>query len=282
MRITCLGTGSPEAYLRRASSGYLVEIGADTILFDCGGGVFDRLLQAGRKPSDITHLVFSHLHSDHMIDYGRLIHAAWDEGGDPIKVYGPEPIATITERLFGPDGAYAHDLRARTEAEPSQEVWVARGGTLPRPWPAPVVAEVEPGFALRGDGWRLSSCEVPHAQPFLMCMALRIDAGGKSFVYSGDSGPSAELDALSADADLLIHWCYRLSSDRTSAKMEAMTPTPREIADMAVRTGVRRLLLTHFRVHMDQPDSFAGALRDLENATGVETGIAEDLQVVEL
>ncbi|MEM6985708.1 MAG: hypothetical protein AAF499_04135, partial [Pseudomonadota bacterium] len=31
----------------------------DAILFDCGGGVVDRLLQSGRKPSDITHLVFT-------------------------------------------------------------------------------------------------------------------------------------------------------------------------------------------------------------------------------
>lgn len=282
MRVTCLGTGSPEAYLRRASSGYLVETGGDTILLDCGGGVFDRLLQSGRKPSDITHIVFSHLHSDHMIDYGRLVHAAWDEGGAPLQVFGPPPIAAITEKLFGADGAFAHDLRARTEAEQSQEVWVARGGTLPRPWPAPIVTEVSPGFTVQGGGWRLSSCEVPHAQPFLVCMALRLDAEGKSFVYSGDSGPSADLDALAANADLLIHWCYRLPGDRVGPKLAALTPTPKDIAEMALRTGVRRLLITHFRVHMDEPERFAGALADLKSATGLEAGIAEDLQSIEL
>ena len=56
MKITLLGTGSPEANARRASSGYLVESGDDVILFDCGGGVFDRLLQAGYKPVSYTHL----------------------------------------------------------------------------------------------------------------------------------------------------------------------------------------------------------------------------------
>ncbi|MEZ5676915.1 MAG: MBL fold metallo-hydrolase, partial [Thalassovita sp.] len=81
MKLTVLGSGSPEAYLRRASSGYLLDIGDDVVLFDCGGGVYDNLLRAGRKPSEITHIFFSHLHSDHMMDYARLIHAAWDEGG---------------------------------------------------------------------------------------------------------------------------------------------------------------------------------------------------------
>jgi len=100
MKVTLLGTGSPEPSTRRASSGYLVDIGADIILLDCGGGVFDRLLQAGRKPSDITHVFFSHLHSDHMMDYARLIHAAWDESGNTPKIFGPIPIGNITDKLF--------------------------------------------------------------------------------------------------------------------------------------------------------------------------------------
>ena len=96
MKITFLGTGCPEPSLRRASSGYMVEIGDETLLFDVGGGVFDRLLQAGKKPSDVDRLFLSHLHSDHMMDYARLVHAGWDEGkgllgSTALKVYGPAP-----------------------------------------------------------------------------------------------------------------------------------------------------------------------------------------------
>ena len=91
MKLIILGSGSPEAYVRRASSGYLIEVGNDRILFDCGGGVFDNLIRSGRMPSDITHIFFSHLHSDHMMDYARLVHAAWDESGATIKVFGPTP-----------------------------------------------------------------------------------------------------------------------------------------------------------------------------------------------
>ena len=120
MKLTILGSGSPEAYTRRASTGYLLEVGKDRILFDCGGGVVDNLIRSGRLPKDITHLFFTHYHSDHMMDYARLVHAAWDEGGAPIKVFGPKPLKDITEGHFGRNGVLSHDLRARTELTQSQ------------------------------------------------------------------------------------------------------------------------------------------------------------------
>ena len=282
MKITMLGTGSPEAYARRASSGYLVEIGDDVILLDCGGGVYDRLLQSGRKPSDVTHLFFTHLHTDHMMDYARLVHGAWDEGGSPLRVWGPAPIAGINERFFGIDGAFAHDLRARTELPQSQEVWVARGGSIPREWPRPAITEIEPGFVHEGDGWRLTTCRATHAQPFLECMAFRIDAGGKCFVYSGDTGINDEVEALCQGADLLLHWCYRPDDAEATEEMRAMTPTPSEIAAMAARSGVKRLLLTHFRILMDSDDDHRDAIRAMEQLFDGQVGIAEDLDIVKL
>lgn len=282
MRLTVLGSGSPEAYARRASSGYLIEIGHDVILFDCGGGVVDNLIRSGRRPSDVTHLIFSHLHSDHMMDYARLVHAAWDEGGAPLRVWGPAPIAQITRGYFGPDGVLSHDLRARTELLPSQEVWKARGGTLPRPWPAPVVTEVTPGFALEGDGWRLTSCEVPHAQPELSCMGFRLDAGDRGFVYSGDAGLCPALEALAQGADTLLHWCYRMDGEAAHPMMMPLTPTPSEIAAMATRAGVGRLLLTHFRMHMDGEGKHDAARAALGGGFMGPSAIVEDLEVYEI
>ena len=277
MKLTVLGSGSPEAYLRRASSGYLLDIGDDVVLFDCGGGVYDNLLRAGRKPSEITHIFFSHLHSDHMMDYARLIHAAWDEGGRPVQVFGPDPIGFITQGYFGPQGVLSHDLRARTELLPSQEVWKARGGTLPRPWPAPDVTEITPGFTFQGNGWRLSSCEVPHAQPALTCMAFAVESEGRKFVYSGDAGICDALTALITNADLLLHWCYRLDGETAHPLMLPVTPTPSQIAQVAKSAGVKRLLLTHFRVHMDAPESHATALKALAEHFGEDSRIVEDL-----
>ncbi|MDU8942211.1 MBL fold metallo-hydrolase [Ovoidimarina sediminis] len=278
MKLTVLGSGSPEAYERRASSGYLIEVAGQRILFDCGGGVFDRLLKAGLKPTDIDYIFFSHLHSDHMMDYARLVHAAWDEGGRLPKVYGPAPIASITEKLFGKSGVFAHDLEARTGLKGSKEVWLARGGTLPRPWPAPEVTEVEPRFRVDGDGWRLSSCPVPHAQPFLECMAFAVEADGARFVYSGDAGITPEFESFVSGADFLLHWCYRLSDETNVSEFyKHVAPTPAEIAAMASRNGVGELVITHFRVHMDAPERHAAALKELQSGFPGNSSIAEDL-----
>lgn len=278
MKLTVLGSGSPEAYARRASSGHLLEVNGQRILFDCGGGVVDRLLQAGLKPSDIDILFFSHLHSDHTMDYARLIHAAWDEGGKPLRVFGPKPIDDITEKLFGPEGVFVHDLVARTELKGSQEVWVARGGTLPRPWPAPAVTEIEPGFALEGDGWSLASCAVPHAQPFLTCMAYSVTAGGRKFVYSGDAGITDAFAEFLEGADLLLHWCYRLSDQQdVSDFFKSVSPTPKQIASMAQQKAVKQLVLTHFRVHMDAEGRHETALQEMRSLFSGVSAIAEDL-----
>ena len=266
MRVTVLGSGSPEADPARASSGYLIEVAGDRILFDCGGGTFGRLLEAGVPPSEISHLFFSHLHSDHMMDYARLVHASWDEGGDPIHVFGPAPINHITERLFGPDGAFAHDLKARCEHPASQAVWQARGRSLPRPWPKPIVTEVTPGFAFDGKSWAINSTEVAHAQPFLACMALSVEAGGRRFAYSGDAALSPDAEAFFAGADLLIHWCYRADGEATLPDHQDLAPTPSGIAAMAARAGAKRLGLTHFRSNADLEKMRAAAEAEFPGA----------------
>ena len=44
MKLTLLGTGTPTPSLKRASSSYLIEAGADVILMDHGPGAHERLL----------------------------------------------------------------------------------------------------------------------------------------------------------------------------------------------------------------------------------------------
>jgi len=282
MKLTILGSGSPEAYARRASSGFLLEVGKDRILFDCGGGVVDNLIRSGRLPKDITHLFFTHYHTDHMMDYARLVHAAWDEGAPPLKVFGPRPLKDITEGFFGRNGVLSNDLRARTELPQSQQVWVARGGTLPRPWPAPEVVEIEPGFTFEGEGWRLGSARATHAQPILECLGFSVEAGGKKFVYSGDTGINPNITALCQDADFLLHWCYRGSGEELHPSLMAFSPDPGEVAGMAEGAGVKRLFLSHFRIHMDSDESHHKALADLARRFTGETGIVEDLDVYDI
>ena len=53
------------------------------------GGVVDNLIRSDRFSKDITHLFFTHYHSDHMKDYARQVHTACYEGGAQIKCGRP-------------------------------------------------------------------------------------------------------------------------------------------------------------------------------------------------
>jgi len=70
LTITLLGTGTPAPSLDRQSSGYLIEVGSDLIVWDHGPGAHHRLIESGHRTIDVTHAFFTHLHYDHCMDYG--------------------------------------------------------------------------------------------------------------------------------------------------------------------------------------------------------------------
>lgn len=109
MRVPLLGTGNPVPSLKRASAGYLLRVGNDVLLFDHGPGARWRLLQAGVRAVDVTHVFFSHLHYDHCADLVRLFLNRWDQSAGtvaPLRMYGPPGLQQLVDRLFGPDVAH--------------------------------------------------------------------------------------------------------------------------------------------------------------------------------
>jgi ribonuclease BN (tRNA processing enzyme) len=255
-KITLLGTGTPAPSLERAGSGYFIEVGNDRIVMDHGPDAHHRLLQSGRRAVDVTHVFFTHLHYDHCMDYGRLVLQRWDQGADRIpdlKVYGPPPIARMTEQLFGADGVYGPDIRARIEHQSSVDVFKARGGTTPRKRPAPIVREVKPGDVIDGTGWKLKVGRATHVQPYLECLAFRLDAPDGSLCYTGDSGMSDEIVALARGCDVLIHMNHYFSGTAPSPAYRAACGNHRDNAVVAQRAGVKTLVLTHLLAQIDHP-----------------------------
>src|SRR4029079_16611953 len=117
VKIRLLGTGTPTPSLRRMCSGYVVEIGSDVIVLDHGFGAHHRLLEPPIRAPRVTHLFCPHLHYDRGGDCARLVLTRWDQGAGRVpdlKVYGPPPLARMTEQLFGKDGVYDADIVERT------------------------------------------------------------------------------------------------------------------------------------------------------------------------
>lgn len=285
MRLTLLGTGTPAPSLERQSSGYLVEVGDDVLVFDHGPGAHHRLLQSGHRATDVTHLLFSHLHYDHCVDYARLMLQRWDLGAGKIpelEVYGPTPVARMTELLFGRDGVYGPDLAARIGHESSLDVFKARGGTIPRQWPAPRVTEVHAGSRIEGSGWTITVGHAIHVQPYLECLAFRLDHNNASICYAGDSSPCRELLELARGCDVLIMMNQFLTGAQPSAASRTCCGHHRGNAELARDAGVKTLVLTHIPPDLDRPETRRRALREIGEIFAGPVAWGEDLLALDV
>jgi ribonuclease BN (tRNA processing enzyme) len=284
MKLTLLGTGTPTPSLKRASSSYLLEIGADVMLMDHGPGAHHRLLESGKRAVDVTHAFFSHLHYDHCLDLVRLFMTRWDQGADRIpelKIYGPPPIARMCEQLFGEDGAFAPDLNARIKHQGSIDIFIARGGKPPRRWPRPEITELKSGDKVQGSGWTLTVAPASHVQPYLECYAYRIDSPAGSICYSGDSGGVAPaLIDLARGCDVLIHMNHYYSGTEPTESYRMVCGNHEDVAAVAQAAGVKTLVLTHFLEQIDQPGMREHIVREIAKTYTGNIVWGEDLMVV--
>ena len=286
MKITLLGTGTPAPSLTRQSSGYLIEIGDDVIVMDHGPGAAHRLLEAGCHPTRVTHCFLSHMHYDHIMDYPRLLLQRWDMGAGKVpelQVYGPQPITRITEKLIGDDGVYGLDIESRVSHQASKDVYVSRGGKLPRKKPNPVVREVVPGDVVDGKGWRIVVGEADHFQPILDCVGYRVESDAGVLVYSGDSGgvPDSMVD-LAQDADMLIHMCHFATGMEPTAAYRKASGSHMDIAEIAKRAGVKTVVLTHFIHLLDSPGVLEQLVTEMKAVFSGNIIIGRDLMALSL
>lgn len=74
MKLTVLGKYGPYPPSGGATSGYLIKSKTQNALLDCGSGTLSRLTgQIDLK--DLSFIIFSHLHFDHVSDFGVLSYA---------------------------------------------------------------------------------------------------------------------------------------------------------------------------------------------------------------
>ena len=92
LEITLLGTGNPRPSMERFGASILVEAGETDILIDVGRGAIQRLFQIGaaQQIRDVDLVLFTHLHSDHIVGFPDFWLTGWVFGRDrPLPVLGP-------------------------------------------------------------------------------------------------------------------------------------------------------------------------------------------------
>jgi ribonuclease BN (tRNA processing enzyme) len=228
MRLTALGTGTVALSPARVCSGYLVEAGSVRLLMDCGSGVVHRLVQQGLNWAGITHIAFSHFHTDHISDFATLVQA-WRYGqlpprSEPLAVIGPVGTTDLLERMAALHGS-----------------WLREPG-----FPIGVI-ELAPGTSRDvGDGVEIGCLKVPHTGE---SVAYSIKRGGRRLVYSGDMGYDPMFAEWARGADLVLCECSLPEEMAIESHL-----TPARCGALAAAALPKHLVLTHFYTPVERTD----------------------------
>lgn len=267
MDIHILGSGTPAASASRHGSSYVVDLGDERIMFDCGPSTTSKLAKMGLLPTSIEHLLFTHHHFDHNVDYPCFLLTRWDQsiGAETeLKVFGPTHTEELTHRLIDRDeGAFAPDWIARINHPLSLNAHTRRGGTLPRQPPLVHANNIGPGSVVEGGNWEITAAPAVHVQPWLDSLAYRLDTEEGSVVVTGDTGPCDSVVDLAEGADVLISICTFVQEDIDGTPEAEFQCGSRDVALVAQEAGAKKLVLVHQIHHMDEPGEMERALRDV-------------------
>ena len=284
-RVFVLGAGTPTPTPTRFGSSYVVELGEQYLMVDCGPAATYKLVKAGLWPTRIDHLFFTHHHFDHDVDYPCFLLCRWDQSigrENRLQVYGPTLTETITERIIGEDGAFAHDWKARVNHPLSQRVYVNRGGTLPRKPPDVQARDVGPGKVCTGKDWEITAAPAEHVQPYLDSLAYRLDSSSGSVVFTGDTQPCPSVTELARNADVMLCMCWDdqevMEESGESGGQCGTTGAGR----MAQDAGVKKLVLVHIGPHLSGQGPMEKGIGDIKRIYDGELIFADELSSFEL
>lgn len=215
IKLTVIGECSGTPISRHATSCYLVEYDDFPILMDIGSGALS-ILGEVISFDRISHVIISHSHADHIADagvaiYSRLISMQLGKSCDPLFFHAEE------------DHGYTYE-------NVSSVVHIDET----------VKEEIGP--------FHVSYCRTKHP---VATLAMKLEAGGKSIVYTADGTLTDALCAFSKNSDLLISECsfYPGKGNDDQNHMN-----PEKVVKLATTAKPEKLLVSHLPVYGERKE----------------------------
>jgi ribonuclease BN (tRNA processing enzyme) len=244
VRLTVLGGCGAWPEPGQACSGFLVEQDGFRLAVDLGYATVPRLLGSVAAEA-VDAVIVSHGHPDHCADLNPLLRARAlsDRPPPPLPVYALPGALDAVLALDRPQmlaGAY----------------------TLPE---LTTTVQIGP--------FQLDTRLLPHSVPNA---GIRLTAAGRVLAYTGDAGPSPDVPALAAEADLFIAEATYV--DRVPAGLEPYLSSAHQAGRQARDAGTGRLLLTHLWPGTDHAAARAAAADGYPGDIDIATpGLSLDL-----
>jgi ribonuclease BN (tRNA processing enzyme) len=213
-------------------------------------GVTKGLVDQGMQLKDLSLIFISHMHSDHYLELGPLLHTAWTAGlKTPVEVYGPAGLDAYWDGFLASMKADI-DLRIEDEGRPDLR-------------PLLQIFFIDTGTVMKRDGLIVSAIRTEHP-PLVDCFALSFKTASSHVVFSGDTAPIKSLEDFARGADLLIHEAILEAalpalvmrvgngSDKLMAHLLRSHTFGHDAAKTGTNAGVKRLALSHL-IPSDDP-----------------------------
>ena len=299
--ILFLGTSASAPSAKRGLAAQIVKHDEHRFLVDCGEGTQRQILQSGTGFKNLTRILLTHGHLDHILGLGGLMSTfmRW-EAIEELDIYAGHATMERVRALL--DGV------------------VLRGNKPPMPFR---MNEIKPGIIFETDDFTVTAFPVSHRgpdclgyvfegkarRPFLNERATELGvpfgperrelvagneitlADGKhitpedvlgpvqkgvKLVIVGDSGKTENLVEVCKDADALVIESTYLDEETEMASQFSHL-TARQGAELAIKAGVKKLILTHISRRYREKDVIKEAQALFPN-----TSVARDFDTFQI
>lgn len=229
------------------------------IVVDCGIGVTHALTGQGMQLRDLSLIFITHLHADHYLELGPLIHTAWTSGlKTPIDIYGPAGLAAYWSNFIE---AMRADIDLRINDDGRRDI-----RDLVR------IHAVDAGEVMTRDGLSVQALRTQHP-PMTDCFAYSFRTPRSHVVCSGDTASLPALADFARGADLLVHEAMLVEAlpalmeklGDTEGKLQArllrVHSPAQDAAAIAAQAGVKALAYSHL-IPSDDPNFTEAEWRD--------------------
>lgn len=290
-----LGTaGGPPVHAERSQIANALIVGDAVYLFDVGNGVRRQMAMAQVPEVRLKAVFLSHHHPDHNADLGTVMVSHWTLGSGTLDVIGPDGTRTLVDGLVAANAPTV--LASFPTGGPAKPALAQSVKVIDTGNPA------KPTLVYKDDRIEVEAISVPHYQvaPSIPlahmpeAVAYRVKAGGKVYVYTGDSGPTDQLVTLAKGADVLVTEVVEpqaIGRQLTAMMANAPAPlrdaiiggmthnhlVPGEVGRIAKAAGVGQVVLTHFVPSPEASGDIAAYTRDIGRQFSGKVTMAKDL-----
>ena len=277
--VVTVGTGTPFA-LDRSMTGTAIFVNGHFFMFDAGPGVVAQIELQNLPIIALEGVFITHYHSDHYMDLPNLLNRSWSQGNtNVLNIYGPDGLPGVVNGLnqfLAIESHYRVAHHGESFLKFDNSIAIANEFQL---------NEDKKKVVYNQDGIQITAFKVNH-DPVHSAVGYAIEYKGKKVVISGDTKKNSLVQEMAIGADVLIHEVMLMSfiqqmetiaaqrgdkrAVQTFQDIQEYHTSPSEVAEIAQKAGVKKLILHHMaptpdnriikKMYKDQMKTYSGEL----------------------